>query len=72
MRLVQRLKWAIVGFVEPEIQTLITERIVRFHERMVADGVIQRGSVARRGLQANQPVPQPASSGLPQALDRQR
>ena len=60
-----RFKWAITRFFESQIQTLITERIVKFHERMVADGVIERGSAVRHDLQASPPVSPLASDCHP-------
>lgn len=39
-RIAQKLRWFLVGLVEEEIQTIITERIVMFYNSLVERGLI--------------------------------
>ena len=67
MRLVRRLKWAIVRFVESEIQTFINRRILQYHARLEVDGLISTGSVVDGIFRPDRPLPPPVSQHRPQA-----
>jgi hypothetical protein len=49
MRLLNKLRWAIVRFIEPQIQSLITRRILAFRARLIEDGLMPDLMVSRSG-----------------------
>ncbi len=61
-----RAKWAIVGFFESPIDTLITRRLIDFYARLERDGIIRHvipgssSGVGKRPL--DRPSPSDASS----------
>jgi hypothetical protein len=59
-----RIKWALVGFIEAQIETLITRRILKYHRRLVADGLIADGSVVDGVFRPSPPLSPRASPDL--------
>jgi hypothetical protein len=37
---IRRAKWAVINWLDDQLQTLITKRILSYHHRLVADGFI--------------------------------